>query len=264
MPEARDIVGQKFNHITVLENVEPRYTPNGTKRLRVKCLCDCGEIWIADKCDIVNGHTKACYKCRMASFRKNGIEHNHQKKRDRVGETYPNFTIIAAADDYEYGNGMHVPAWVCKCCCGNTFIAQGGNIANYGDTMSCGCKNKYSKGELQVIDVLEKYHIRYDREVWFEDLKADITGKNLRFDFKIYIDGKSALVEYQGLQHYETYNGFGAYQRFYSDKMKKEYCKENNIPLYEIKYDEDVEQKICEIVSALQDNTVPSSEKEKV
>lgn len=53
------------------------------------------------------------------------------------------------------------------------------------------------------------------------------------------------LIEYQGIQHYkEMENGFGKQQREITDLQKREYCNKKNIKLYEIKYDEDIYNKI--------------------
>ena len=39
-------------------------------------------------------------------------------------------------------------------------------------------------------------------------------------------------------------NGFGKQQREITDLQKREYCNKKNIKLYEIKYDEDIYNKI--------------------
>ena len=70
-----------------------------------------------------------------------------------------------------------------------------------------------------------------------------------------------ALLEYQGQQHFVEFEGFetyGAGQRYCSDKLKKEYCEKNNIPLYEITYLEDTTTKLYEILHTVYGNTVPS------
>ena len=53
-------VGEKYNRITLLEEVEPHITPCGTKQRRVKCLCECGREFVARLYYILNEHTKSC------------------------------------------------------------------------------------------------------------------------------------------------------------------------------------------------------------
>ena len=57
------------------------------------------------------------------------------------------------------------------------------------------------------------------------------------------------LIEVQGIQHYVDTGtiGIGKQQREITDPMKREYCTKHNIPLYEIRYDEDKLKKINDI-----------------
>ena len=86
----------------------------------------------------------------------------------------------------------------------------------------------------------------------------------LRFDFAI-CDSENrilCLIEYQGEQHFRSFGKapfFGKLQREETDLIKKNYCKQNAIPLHEVRYDDDVELRIFEILHTLQDNTVLSA-----
>ena len=55
-------------------------------------------------------------------------------------------------------------------------------------------------------------------------------------------------IEYQGIQHYTPIDFFGGENSFIElknrDKIKRNFCKENNITLIEIKYDEDVRERL--------------------
>ena len=82
------------------------------------------------------------------------------------------------------------------------------------------------------------------------------------FDFQIIDQNKLiAVIEMQGIQHYEneSYNAeFGRYEREVTDPFKREFCKQNNIPMYEIKYSDDIEYETNKIIETLHANTVPS------
>ena len=77
------------------------------------------------------------------------------------------------------------------------------------------------------------------REFKFKDC---LHIKELRFDF--YIPKDNICIEYQGKQHYEPIDHFGGLDKFNElikrDKIKKEYCENNNILLIIIKYDDDI------------------------
>lgn len=54
MPKKIDIVGKKYNRLTVLEQIIHN------KRYCCKCLCDCGKITIVNSSKLKSGHTKSC------------------------------------------------------------------------------------------------------------------------------------------------------------------------------------------------------------
>ena len=55
-------------------------------------------------------------------------------------------------------------------------------------------------------------------------------------------------IEYDGEQHFKAVDHFGGQEglriRQLHDKIKTEYCKDNNILLLRIKYDENIEDKL--------------------
>ena len=87
------------------------------------------------------------------------------------------------------------------------------------------------------------------------------------FDFAILDEDENlvCLIEYQGEQHYhelsKSIKDFGKTQREISDPAKRAYCKQNNIKLFEIAYNENVQERCEEIFNLLyHDNTVPSTQ----
>ncbi len=92
-----------------------------------------------------------------------------------------------------------------------------------------------SKGEKIIRLYLEKNNINFKQEHRFKDCKH----KNLlRFDF--YIPNYNLCIEFDGEQHYKAFNHFGGEERFKDtknkDKIKNNYCKENEINLLRIPY----------------------------
>ena len=100
-----------------------------------------------------------------------------------------------------------------------------------------------SHGERLIRSYLDKNHIKYEPQKRFKGLKDK---KLLSYDF--YLPKKNVLIEYQGLQHYESTKYFGGNERLekqqYHDKLKREYAKNNGYILLEPTYKLDTQAKI--------------------
>lgn len=96
-----------------------------------------------------------------------------------------------------------------------------------------------SKGEIKIEKYLLNNKIDYIKQKTFENCKY---VSNLKFDF--YLPKYNTLIEYDGEQHFIKYrfekNDNNLLLRKSRDNIKNIYCKENNINLIRIKYDEDI------------------------
>lgn len=100
-----------------------------------------------------------------------------------------------------------------------------------------------SKGERAVRLWLEKHNVEYEQQKKFSDC---CDKRPLPFDF--YLPKQNAVIEYNGLQHYIARDYFGgdkalAYTQNH-DKMKEEYCKNNNIGYLCIPYFKNVDTEL--------------------
>lgn len=94
---------------------------------------------------------------------------------------------------------------------------------------------KTSSGEKEIIKYLEINNIEYSGQKTFNDLK--MIGL-LRFDF--YLPKQNICIEYDGEQHFKIIEYFGSrseyMKRRHRDKLKDQYCLDNNIKLIRIPY----------------------------
>lgn len=107
-----------------------------------------------------------------------------------------------------------------------------------------GCpKCNESHGEKNISNYLDTHNIIYIKQYMFDDCKDK---KALPFDF--YLPDLNVCIEYDGEQHFRVVDFFGGEDglknRQFHDKIKTDYCKANNIPLFRIAYNEDIEGKI--------------------
>lgn len=107
-----------------------------------------------------------------------------------------------------------------------------------------GCsKCKQSKGENKIEEFLLKNNIKYYNQKTFNDCKHK---RKLEFDF--YLPEYNMCIEYDGKQHFEPIEYFGGDVILETqkkiDKIKNEYCKNNDINIIRIKYNENIEDNL--------------------
>ena len=103
-----------------------------------------------------------------------------------------------------------------------------------------------SRGETSIRVYLDNHNINFETQKTFLGMEDD---RPLKCDF--YLPGFNLVIEFNGKQHYEPVEFFGAYQGFVEtvkrDKIKKKYCLDNDIKFEVIKYDEDIEERLDSI-----------------
>lgn len=230
-----DLTGNRYDRLLVLG--EPQTGSRGTIW---KCQCDCGTICYKVSADLVHHrvHSCGCYKRDLHSTMNNLTD-------QKFGELTALYTDEVAND------GQRV--WTCKCSCDSMVKVRAGALRS-GKTQSCGCKT--SKGNLKIKNYLDEQKILYIAEYSFPDLYRFSSRNPLKFDFAFLREEKViGLLEYNGLQHYQPVDFFGGEKNFLDqqdrDKRKQNYCKNNNIPLFIIKYDEDIKERLEEIINEL-------------
>lgn len=233
--QALDLTNKRFYNYTVLYYV---YSKN--QRPYWLCLCDCGNYFIRERSSITR-KDKPSKSCGCLS--KQVASKTHRNKL--IGYKTGKLTVIEDAGiNTKDGHSL----WKCQCECGNTTIVSSCNLKS-GSVQSCGCLGR-SSGEYNIANQLTNYNIEFKQEYSFEDLKGD--KQKLRFDFAVFKDHNlKFLVEFQGIQH--RLNAFQKIECVFAkdlerDKKKKDYCKNHNIPLYEIWYDENLFKKLDEIL----------------
>ena len=194
------------------------------------CKCSCGKISTIRGTSITSSNTKSCGCLQKMALKK--IQENNRK--DISGQRFGKLVTTK-----EFIIKDKTTFWKCNCDCGNTTFVRIDSLTS-GNTNSCGCLK--SKGEMLIAEILQKLHLEYKQQYSFIDL---INNKNnkLYFDFAIIKDEKIiCLIEFQGIQHYQSQPLFGGEERFIqqqeNDKIKEDYCNLHNIQLIKFSYKE--------------------------
>lgn len=108
------------------------------------------------------------------------------------------------------------------------------DIAGQGTPVPCKVLlwvNSPSMGEEKISNLLNNNNLKFIKEKIFPNL-----GK---FKFDFWVENKY-IIEFDGMQHYQPVSIFGGEKTFKEtqehDKIKNQYCKDNNIPLIRIPY----------------------------
>lgn len=172
----------------------------------------CGHVYSANAGNIIQG--SGCPVCH-------GFK-DTEKFKEIISEKYPGeYTILG-----EYVNKNTRIKVMHKC--GFEWDVLPGDLLRMFRCPKC---NK-SRGETIIKDFLEKNNYNFKREYSYKDC---IDKAPLRFDFAIFLNNKTLLVEFDGQHHYEETVYFKPSVPKH-DAIKDEYCKSHNIPLLRIPY----------------------------
>lgn len=227
----RPVIGERFGRLV---GKSTYYDEKGLRH--AICICDCGKEKVARVGDLFSGMTRSCGCLRSEISHKRGFE-------DISGQTFNELTAIKRVDDQISSLGVHTIQYLFRCSCGREIIAAAGNVKQ-GKTKSCGHIGK-SYAEYQIFNFLQKHQIKFDYNGKIKGLINPDTNRPLFVDFIVYkTDGTFIIIEHQGEQHFYPVTrksgwNMGIQQREITDSIKKEFCKNNNILLYETLYNED-------------------------
>ena len=219
-------IGSKFPHFTVLEG--PFYTKRHETQYKVQF--DNGDI-----CMLTHGSIRRNPNQYKTNHRTPQGELNTLKNQSncpKLGEKYGMLTVID--NGFIQNNQLY---FTCKCECGKT-ISVHSHYLNNSINPNCGCNHK-SWGEKTIETLLKEHNYSFKEQYTFQDLKDN---RYLRFDFALFKNNITYLIEYNGRQHYkcDENNGWDDKENFMNtqrhDIMKQNYCKQNNFPLLVIPY----------------------------
>ncbi len=125
------------------------------------------------------------------------------------------------------------------------FEQRAGNHLNGAGCPRC----NLSKGVLKIIKLLEEKKVKFVLEKTFKNCKSI---QLLPFDF--YLEDFNACIEFDGIQHFKPmfiWGGEKAFRKIQErDKIKTNFCIDNDINLLRIKYNENIEKKIENFLKA--------------
>lgn len=215
---AKEIHGNKYDYSLV------NYKNNNTK---IKIICPIHGVFEQRPDNHLrnNGCPKCCIMPRKFFNLKELIEelsfvHNNKYDYSLIKEKPKNFTFIVKI----------------VCPIHGVFEQK---LCNH--LHGCGCpKCKESHGEQKIRNWLIENNYK-DGKDFFSQYKFSECRYKKELPFDFYIPSKKLLIEYQGQQHYDKNSYYSKKNNNYikikkRDKIKKDFCKNNNFTLLEISY----------------------------
>lgn len=126
MTALRDLTGQKFGKLLVLERVEDYVFSSGRKCTRWLCQCDCGEKVFVNGNALVTGNTISCGCSRYAET--------------LVGQRFGKLFVLDRVKKQACSSGNKSSKFLCQCDCGNIVEVRRDHLLS-GRTSSCGCNS---------------------------------------------------------------------------------------------------------------------------
>lgn len=217
--------------------------PNNTKNrgAMVICQCKCGKYTLISLNSLRNNHIKSC-GCYNKEYHKQICKKIGQQsyfKDYSKDNSNPYYKFIKRLDKK---NNYNSAFWEIECrFCGKRYEAVPVQLISYTRRgyNPCDCLRFQSKGVIKIQKILKENNILFETEKSFQNCISP-KGNLLKFDFWV---NNNYLIEYDGEQHF-TPQSFGGkrsgeerlkeYQLY--DKIKNDWCKDNNIILIRIPY----------------------------
>lgn len=142
---AKDLLGQKFGKLTVIEKTNKRKYES--QRVVWKCKCDCGKIVEYTSQTLLTNSATSC-----------GCHKKGSQIVDMVGQKFERLTVR----EFSHIDKWRQAHWKCKCDCGNETIVSRNCLINKF-TKSCGCLHQEN-----ALEVIEKAHKAGEEKYWKE------------------------------------------------------------------------------------------------
>ena len=210
--KAIDYKNQKIGKLQVIEKINDKW----------KCKCDCGKETFVTSRYLHESKNCSC-GCGIV-YEKKGSVYN------LINQRFGKLTVLEETSLRK----KEIVIWKCKCECGEEVLVSTTQLLS-GKKKSCGCLQSF--GEFLIKKILQENNISFVQQKTFEDCLLP-SGNMAKFDF--YLKDYNCIIEYDGIQHFQATGGWNTEERFkhqkISDKIKNNYCQNNNINIIRIPY----------------------------
>lgn len=220
--DPNELIGQRFGMLTVLEVADDSYVKNyignNVRKIKYRCLCDCGNEKIILRENLKYTHTQSCgcYQRKRAS---------ETGKKSLVGESFGLLTVIDFADPYISPEGKKLTKYKCKCVCGTEKEIFGCHLSK-GNIISCGCMKPAITAEVHTKNILGQ---KFGR-LTVEEMLPNYEGKKYpKTYWRCRCDCGNEVITYTSTLTTGNTQSCGCKKESKGEKKISQYLKDNNI-----------------------------------
>jgi len=187
--------------------------------IKIAFMCKiCNHVWMARPANILSG--KGCPQCANNKMKKsfervlNDIETAHNGNIELIGS---------------YINNCTKTMFRCMVC-NNKWLSVPHHVMHGHGCPKC----NFSKGEKSIENYLKANNFKHQPQYLIKGCK---NKRSMPFDYAVFINNKTVLIEYDGIFHYkDVFKKKDLMEQQGRDKIKDIFCKNNNIKLIRIPY----------------------------
>lgn len=235
--DAISIHGNKYDYSSA------EYKNNKTK---LKIICPKHGEFYQKPCDHINKKTN-CPKCTLRYKKTNDDFIRDATKIHGNKYDYSNVEFTGSHDKVKIGCPTH----------GYFLMSYNSHVTKLYGCPIC----QETSGESYVRNFLNAHGIDFEAQKEFENCK---NIKKLKFDF--YLPEYRSVIEYDGRHHFIPIFGGEDGLRLikHRDQIKNEYCLDNNIQIFRIKYSDDIQKSLENIIHKLSKVEESKSNKKRI
>ena len=209
---------------------------NSPEDVKVKCK-KCNSIRHTTAENILKYGCKNCSVIKRANDDRLTTEEFIERSKKIHGDKY----------DYSKVEYINNKTKVCIICPEHGEFWQGAykHIIGHNCPM---CRESSGEEAIRLALLDSKIPFKKEKCMYIGDLK-------IRLDYYIEYNNKIYIIEYNGEQHYMPIDFFGGEEKFkkqqFRDKLLEDYCLNNNITLFVIKYSDNLQEKIKEYINKI-------------
>lgn len=183
MSKLKDVVGEKYNMLTITGIAPSKREPSGASVKRVYTVCECGGTNESSYKNLKRGLIKSC-----------GCLSENNKRKIEIGQQFTHWTVLKETEGYIIDGKKEARKMLCKCVCGKEKEVHLDSLTK-GQSKSCGCLGREKKIKEEKIKIIPQ---NTEEENWKQSINypnyyISTLGKMFNYKIQKYLSNNLSL-----------------------------------------------------------------------